>query len=162
MTENKTQKGTFGAGCFWGIEAEFSKIPGVISTTVGYSGGTLKNPTYKDVCTDKTGHAEVVQIEYDPTKLSYEKILEAFFNIHDPTQLNRQGLDIGTQYRSVIFYHTPEQEKIAKESIQKLEKLGRYKSKIVTQIEAAKEFYKAEEYHQRYFEKMGLNPTTSY
>lgn len=146
---------TFGAGCFWGIEEVFSKVPGVISTEVGYSGGYTKNPTYKDVCTDKTGHAEVVQIKYDPGNVSYEKLLEIFWEIHDPTILNRQGPDIGSQYRSVIFFYTPEQERIAKDSKEKLENLKRYKNKIVTEITLASEFYRAEEYHQKYLEKHG-------
>lgn len=146
-------KATFGAGCFWGVEEAFSKIPGVISTKVGYSGGHYKHPTYEDVCTGKTGHAEVVQVEFDPNVVSFEKLLEVFWKIHDPTTLNKQGPDIGTQYRSVIFFHTPKQEEIAKQSKEKLEKSGVYKKKIVTQIEQAKEFYRAEEYHQKYFEK---------
>ena len=153
MSQSQTQKATFGAGCFWHVEEEFSKVHGVMSTCVGYSGGHLKDPTYKAVCTDTTGHAEVVQIEYDPNKLNYENLLEVFWNLHDPTQLNRQGPDVGTRYRSVIFYHNEEQEKIAKASKEKLEKSGKYKSKIVTQIELAGEFYKAEDYHQKYFEK---------
>lgn len=165
--ENKTYKATFGAGCFWGVEDAFSKVPGVISTQVGYAGGDFpaeggsasggKNPTYKDVCSGKTGHAEVVQITYDPKAVSYEKLLEVFWEIHDPTTLNRQGPDVGTQYRSVIFFHTPEQEKIANESKEKLEKSTRYKNKIVTKIDEAKEFHKAEEYHQKYLEKLGVN-----
>lgn len=147
------EKATFGAGCFWGIEKAFSKVKGVVNTLVGYSGGDFP-ATYKDVCTGKTGHAEVVQIEFDPNIISYEKLLDVFWNIHNPTTLNRQGPDIGTQYRSVIFYHDEDQEKIAKESIKKLEESRKYKSKIVTQIEPAKEFYKAEEYHQKYLEKI--------
>ncbi len=148
------QKATFGAGCFWGVEASFQKIKGVISTTVGYSGGKTKNPTYEQVCTDKTGHAEVVQIIFDPLRVSYEKLLEVFWSIHDPTQLNRQGLDIGTQYRSVIFYHSEEQKKIAEQSKEK--QLHRYKNDITTEIAPIKEFYPAEEYHQKYFEKNRL------
>lgn len=151
--QNNIQLATFGAGCFWGVEEAFSKIPGVISTTCGYSGGDLKNPTYKDVCDGKTGHAEVVQVEYDPNKISYDKLLEVFWKIHDPTTLNRQGPDIGTQYRSVIFFHTTEQESIAKTSKENLKKSKVYKNKIVTEILPIKEFWKAEEYHQRYFEK---------
>lgn len=143
------EKATFGAGCFWGVEAAFQKVGGVVSTSVGYSGGAMKNPTYKDVCTDDTGHAEVVQIEYDPKVISYEELLDIFFRIHNPTSLNRQGPDIGSQYRSVIFFHTPQQEKIAKEYKSRLGK------KIVTEILPAAPFYKVEEYHQRYHEKHG-------
>lgn len=145
------EKATFGAGCFWGVEDSFQKIKGVVSTMVGYMGGNLKNPTYKDVCTDKTGHIEVVQMTYDPSIISYEKLLEIFWSIHDPTQLDRQGPDIGTQYRSVIFYHTKEQKKIAEKSKQKQSKI--IKKEIVTEITPAKEFYPAEEYHQKYLEK---------
>jgi len=146
------EKATFGAGCFWHVEAAFQKVKGIISTTVGYMGGNLKNPTYEDACTDKTGHAEVIQITYDPSKVSYEKLLEIFWNIHDPTQLNRQGPDIGTQYRSVIFYHNEQQKKLAEKSKVKL----KYNKPIVTEITKAKEFYPAEEYHQRYLEKHDL------
>ena len=145
------EKATFGAGCFWGVEDSFQKIKGVISTTVGYMGGKTKNPTYEEVCTDKTGHVEVVQIIYDPLIVSYEKLLEIFWSIHNPTQLNRQGPDIGTQYRSVIFYHSEEQKQIAEPSKQK--QLAKYKKEIVTEITPAKEFYPAEEYHQKYLEK---------
>ncbi|MCJ7571496.1 MAG: peptide-methionine (S)-S-oxide reductase MsrA [Candidatus Thermoplasmatota archaeon] len=148
------QKATFGAGCFWGIEASFQKIKGVTSTTVGYMGGKIKNPTYEQVCTDKTGYAEVVQIIYDPLIVSFEKLLEIFWSIHDPTQLNRQGLDIGTQYRSVIFYHSEEQKQIAELSKQK--QLHSHKKEITTEITPVKEFYPAEEYHQRYLEKNRL------
>ena len=148
------QKATFGAGCFWGVEASFQKIKGVISTTVGYTGGKTKNPTYEQVCTDKTGHAEVVQIIFDPSVVSYEKLLGVFWSIHNPTQLNRQGPDIGTQYRSVIFYHSEEQKKIAEQSKQK--QLLRYKKELTTEITPIKEFYPAEEYHQKYFEKNRL------
>ena len=148
------QKATFGAGCFWGVEASFQKIKGVTSTTVGYMGGKTKNPTYEQVCTDKTGHIEVVQITYDPLIVSYEKLLEIFWSIHNPTQLNRQGPDIGTQYRSVIFFHSKEQKYIAEQSKQK--QILRYKKEIVTEITPAKEFYSAEEYHQKYLEKNRL------
>jgi peptide-methionine (S)-S-oxide reductase len=144
-------KATFGAGCFWGVEASFQKIKGVISTTVGYMGGKTKNPTYEQVCTDKTGHAEVVQITYDPSVVSYDKLLDIFWNIHDPTQKNRQGPDVGTQYRSVIFYHSEEQKKIAEDLKQK--QTNRYKKEIVTEIIPAKEFYPAEDYHQKYLQK---------
>ncbi len=149
------EKATFGAGCFWGVEAAFQKIKGVVSTTVGYMGGDFKNPTYKDVCTDKTGHAEVVHIAYNPLIISYEKLLDIFWDIHDPTQKNKQGSDRGTQYRSVIFYYTDPQKKLAEQSKRKLEELKKYKKPIVTEITPAKEFYSAEEYHQKYFEKHG-------
>jgi peptide-methionine (S)-S-oxide reductase len=148
------EKATFGAGCFWGVEAAFQKIQGVVSTTVGYMGGDFINPTYEDVCTDKTGHAEVVHILYDPSIISYEKLLEIFWDIHDPTQKNRQGPDRGTQYRSVIFYHTEQQKKTAEQSKHVLDESKKYKRKTIeTEITPAKEFYPAEEYHQKYFEK---------
>lgn len=147
------EKATLGAGCFWGIEEKFRKINGVISTRVGYSGGTLKNPTYKNVCSSETGHAEVVEIVYDPSIVSYEELLNIFWNIHDPTSLNRQGWDIGTQYRSVIFYHNEEQKKNALLAKKNLEKAGTRKKPIVTEIKPVSEFFIAEEYHQRYVEK---------
>jgi len=150
---------TFGAGCFWGVESAFRQIPGVTDATVGYEGGTLVNPSYKDVCTDGTGHAEVVQVAFDPAKVSYDQLLDAFWNLHDPTTLNRQGPDMGTQYRSVIFTHSPEQETAAKASLAKLASSGRFKRPIVTQVVPASTFYPAEEYHQRYFEKQGIAPT---
>jgi peptide-methionine (S)-S-oxide reductase len=147
---------TFGAGCFWGVEAAFSNQNGVVSTAVGYMGGTLKNPTYKDVCTGQTGHAEVVQVTYDPSKVSYEQLLAVFWSIHDPTQLNRQGPDIGTNYRSVIFYHDAEQGKLARKSKEAVEASGVFRfGKIMTVIMPAPEFYRAEEYHQHYHEKHG-------
>jgi len=149
-------KATFGAGCFWCVEDVFRRTKGVISTTVGYSGGNTKNPTYNDVCTDLTGHAEVVQVEYDPNVLPYGNLLDVFWNSHDPTQLNRQGPDIGTQYRSVIFCHDPQQEEIARKSKEALGKSGKFGKKIVTEIQPATEFYKAEEYHQQYYAKCGL------
>ena len=149
-------KATFAAGCFWGVEATFRQLSGVISTRVGYTGGHFANPTYKDVCTDGTGHAEAVEVEYDPAKLSYDKLLDVFWENHDPTQLNRQGPDWGTQYRSAIFFHTPEQETAAKASKEKLEKSRRYSKPIVTQIVPAVTFYPAEDYHQQYLEKRGL------
>jgi peptide-methionine (S)-S-oxide reductase len=149
-------KATFAAGCFWGVEATFRALPGVTSTRVGYTGGNLANPTYKDVCTDRTGHAEAVEVEFDRTKISYEKLLDVFWENHDPTQLNRQGPDWGTQYRSAIFYHSPEQESAAKASKQELEKAHRYSKPIVTQIVPATTFYEAEDYHQQYLEKRGL------
>jgi peptide-methionine (S)-S-oxide reductase len=151
------QKATFGAGCFWGVEEAFRKVKGVKSTTVGYSGGTLKNPSYEDVCSGKTGHAEVVEVEYDPSVVSYEKLLDIFWSAHDPTQLNRQGPDHGEQYRSVIFYHNAEQEAQAHASKQKLEASKKFKNPIVTQIEPAPAFYRAEDYHQQYLQKRGLN-----
>jgi peptide-methionine (S)-S-oxide reductase len=149
-------KATFGAGCFWGVEEEFRKVPGVLDTAVGYSGGTRANPTYEDVCTDGTGHAEVVEVDYDPERASYETLLNVFWNGHNPTQLNRQGPDVGTQYRSVIFFHTPEQEAAARASKEQLERSGRFGRPIVTEISPAKPFWRAEEYHQRYLEKRGL------
>ena len=148
-------KATFGAGCFWGVEAAFRQVKGVASTAVGYLGGALKNPTYHDVCTGKTGHAEVVQLEYDPSLVSYEELLNVFWSLHDPTTLNRQGPDVGTQYRSAIFFHNAEQEAVAKASKEKLQNSGRYKRDIVTEITPASEFYRAEEYHQQYIEKRG-------
>ncbi|PYX81339.1 MAG: peptide-methionine (S)-S-oxide reductase [Acidobacteria bacterium] len=149
-------KATFAAGCFWGVEATFRQLPGVASTRVGYTGGKLPNPTYKDVCTDQTGHAEAVEIEYDSAKLSYQQLLQVFWDNHDPTQLNRQGPDWGTQYRSAIFFHNPEQEAAAKASKEALEKSGKFTRKIVTQIVPATTFYPAEDYHQQYLEKRGL------
>ena len=149
-------KATFGAGCFWGVEEEFRKIPGVLATAVGYSGGKLDNPTYKDVCTDTTGHAEVVEVDYDPARVSYDTLLEVFWNGHNPTQLNRQGPDVGTQYRSAIFFHTPEQETAARASKQQLEKSGRFPKPVVTEVSPAQTFWKAEDYHQQYLAKRGL------
>ena len=149
-------KATFAAGCFWGVEATFRQLPGVSSTRVGYTGGQTANPSYKDVCTDRTVHAEAVEVEYDPAKLSYDKLLEVFWENHDPTQLNRQGPDWGTQYRSAIFFHTPEQEAAAKASKERLEKSRRFSKPIVTQIVPAVEFFEAEDYHQQYLEKKGL------
>jgi len=146
------QKATFAAGCFWGIEAKFRKISGVIETQVGYTGGTLKHPTYEQVCEDNTGHAEAVEILFDPKIVSYEQLLDVFWSIHDPTQKNRQGPDVGSQYRSVIFFHTPEQEKIATREKEALRKAGK---KIATEIKPAATFYRAEEYHQRYHDKHG-------
>ncbi|HUU13650.1 MAG TPA: peptide-methionine (S)-S-oxide reductase MsrA [Terriglobia bacterium] len=150
------EKATFGAGCFWGVEATFRQIAGVVSTTVGYMGGTLANPTYKDVCTDRTGHAEVVEVAYDPAKVDYDVLLKVFWENHDPTTLNRQGPDVGTQYRSVIFFHSPEQEVAARASKERLESSGVYKRPVVTEITPATEFWRAEEYHQQYLEKRGL------
>ena len=150
------EKATFGAGCFWGVEAVYRGVPGVVATAVGYMGGTFKGPTYQDVCTDKTGHAEVLQVEYDPAKASYEDLLKVFWENHDPTTLNRQGPDVGTQYRSVIFFHNPEQEAAARAAKEKLARAGVYKCPIVTEIVPAAEFWRAEEYHQQYLEKRGL------
>lgn len=147
------QKATFGGGCFWGVEAAFRKVRGVKSTAVGYSGGTLKNPTYEDVCTGRTGHAEVVQVEYDPAEVSYSELLDIFWECHDPTTLNQQAPDVGARYRSVIFFHTPEQEVTAKASKPNLQASRRYNRPIVTEIVSASEFYRAEEYHQQYLEK---------
>jgi peptide-methionine (S)-S-oxide reductase len=153
--KNTFLKATFGAGCFWGVEAAFRKVKGVVSTAVGYMGGTLENPTYEDVCTDRTGHAEVVEILYDPARVSYEDLLDIFWKFHDPTTMNRQGPDYGTQYRSVIFYHTPEQDAAARKSKDILQQSGEYKRDIVTKIEPAAKFWRAEEYHQQYYEKTG-------
>jgi peptide-methionine (S)-S-oxide reductase len=150
-----TETATFGAGCFWGIEAAFRNIPGVIDAAVGYSGGHMQNPTYKDVCTDETGHAEVVQVTFDPSKLSYEQLLDAFWQMHDPTQVNRQGPDFGSQYRSAIFFHSPEQKASAEKSKAALQASGKFRKPIATEITPAGPFYRAEEYHQRYLEKRG-------
>jgi len=147
------EKATFGAGCFWGPEELFRKLDGVTATSVGYMGGSLENPTYEEVCTGRTGHAEVVDVEFDPSRIAYEELLEVFWACHDPTTLNRQGPDIGTQYRSVLFFYSPEQEAAARASKQKLERSGRYRRKIVTEITPASTYYRAEEYHQRYVEK---------
>ena len=150
-----TEIATFGAGCFWGIEANFRKIPGVVEAESGYSGGHMVNPTYQDVCTDETGHAEVVQVTFDPDSVSYEKLLEAFWQMHDPTQVNRQGPDYGSQYRSAIFFHSPEQEAAAKKGKAALEASGKLRHPVATEITAAGPFFRAEEYHQKYLEKRG-------
>jgi peptide-methionine (S)-S-oxide reductase len=153
MTAPKTA--TFGAGCFWGVEAMFRNMAGVIVTEVGYAGGTTKNPRYEEVCTGKTGHAEVVRLLYDPDEVTYEDLLTHFWSIHDPTQKNRQGPDIGSNYRSVIFYHDPEQKQAAIRSKEEIDRSGRFSRPVVTEILPAMEFWRAEEYHQQYHEKKG-------
>ncbi len=150
------EKAIFGAGCFWGVESFFRQLPGVTDAVCGYAGGHADNPTYKQVCSDKTGHAEVVEVTFDPAKVSYGKLVDTFFANHDPTTPNRQGPDVGTQYRSVIFTHSPAQERTAQEKKTALEASGKFKRPVVTTIEAAPPFWRAEEYHQRYFEKNGL------
>jgi peptide-methionine (S)-S-oxide reductase len=147
------KKATFGAGCFWGVEAAFRQLEGVTRTRVGYSGGTLENPTYKDVCSHTTGHAEVVEVTYDPERVSYEELLDVFWRKHDPTQLNRQGWDLGDQYRSVVFFHDREQQGAALRS--KAQEQANWPAPVVTQIEPAETFYEAEDYHQQYLEKRG-------
>src|SRR4051794_19117905 len=149
-------KATFAAGCFWGVEATFRQIDGVSSTRVGYTGGELKNPTYKDVCSDRTGHAEAVEVDYDPAKVKYNDLLQVFWENHDPTTLDRQGPDFGSQYRSAIFYHSPEQEKTARSSMKEVEDSHVFKRPIVTEIVEAGTFYAAEDYHQQYFAKKGM------
>jgi peptide-methionine (S)-S-oxide reductase len=148
------EKATFGAGCFWGVESFFRQVPGVADAVCGFEGGHLDHPSYQDVCSDKTGHAEVVEITYDPAKVSYGALVDVFFANHDPTTLNRQGPDAGTQYRSVIFFHSPEQERVAREKTAAA--AGKFKRPVVTAVEPATTFWKAEDYHQRYFEKNGL------
>ena len=150
------EKATFGAGCFWGVEARFGEIPGVLDTAVGYEGGSLEHPTYKEVCTDRTGHAEVVQVTFDPSRVSYETLLDAFFSLHDPTQLNRQGPDWGAQYRSAIFAESDEQEAAARAKIAELSAAGSFRKPVVTEVTPATTFWKAEEYHQKYLEKRGM------
>lgn len=149
-----TEKATFGAGCFWGVEIAFRNVPGVVDTVVGYEGGTVPNPSYEDVCTHRTGHAEVVEVEFDPEQVSYDELLETFWGEHDPTQLNRQGPDVGSQYRSVIFFHTPEQKRAAVESRARAQ--ARYDHPVVTEIVPAETFWRAEDYHQQYLVKRGL------
>ena len=149
-------KATFAAGCFWHVEELFGRVKGVTDTAVGYTGGNLDNPSYEDVCTDQTGHAEAVQVEYDPNQVSYEELLKIFWQNHDPTTLNRQGPDIGTQYRSAIFFHDEEQEKVATKSKEELQNSNKFGKEIVTQVLPAKKFYRAEEYHQKYFAKNKL------
>jgi peptide-methionine (S)-S-oxide reductase len=153
------EKATFAAGCFWGVEAAFRALMGVISTTVGYSGGTMVNPTYVDVCRGNTGHAEVVEVLFDPSIISFQQLLNTFWEIHDPTHVDRQGVDIGSQYRSAIFYHNEEQLKIATESKNKLQKSSEYKRDIATEIVAASKFYRAEDYHQQYYKSHTVCPT---
>lgn len=150
------EKATFGAGCFWGVEAKFNELSGVIDTAVGYEGGINDHPTYKEVCTDRTGHAEVVEVTFDPSRLPFERLLDAFFSLHDPTQVNRQGPDWGTQYRSVVFTHTDAQAAQAQDKINELNASGSFRRPIATVVEPAKTFWKAEEYHQRYLEKRGM------
>jgi peptide-methionine (S)-S-oxide reductase len=149
-----TEKATFAAGCFWGVESDFRAIPGVVNATVGYTGGHTPNPSYKEVCSDRSGHAEAVLVEYDPDKVSYQRLLDVFWQIHDPTQLNRQGPDFGSQYRSAIFVHTPDQDSAARSSAQAEQ--ARHRKLVVTEITPASQFHPAEEYHQRYFEKHGM------
>lgn len=156
MTNKKLETATFGAGCFWGVEETFRQLKGVVSAAVGYAGGSLPNPTYEDVCNDNTGHAEVVQIEFNPDVISYDQLLHLFWSAHNPTTLNRQGPDYGEQYRSVIFYHSENQKNMALKSKAELEKSKKWKDPIVTQIVPAAPFYKAEEYHQQYLKKHGL------
>ncbi len=157
LRESAMEKATFGAGCFWGVEAAFAAIPGVTATAVGYEGGKTKAPTYKDVCTDSTGHAEVVELDFEPEKVSFKELLDAFFRLHDPTQMNRQGPDWGTQYRSAIFYHSEGQRQDAEEKIAEINAAGVFApKKIVTQVTPAETFWRAEDYHQRYLEKRGL------
>ncbi|HKR31687.1 MAG TPA: peptide-methionine (S)-S-oxide reductase MsrA [Terriglobales bacterium] len=148
---------TFAAGCFWGVEESFRQVPGVLETAVGYLGGHTTNPTYKDVCTDETGHAEVVQVAFDPSKVSYDKLLDVFWSAHDPTTLNRQGPDIGTQYRSAIFFHSPDQARQARASKEKVQASGKFRRPVVTEITPASTFYPAEDYHQKYLAKRGLS-----
>jgi len=150
-----TDTATFGAGCFWGVQAEFDKVKGVVATTVGYTGGRTEKPTYEDVCSNQTGHAEGLQVVFDPTVVTYEQLLDKFWSMHDPTTLNRQGPDFGSQYRSAIFYHSPEQQAAANASREKIEKAHRFPRPIVTQIVPAVTFWPAEEYHQKYFQKHG-------
>ena len=155
--DQKMAKATFAAGCFWGVEAAFRQVKGVKETAVGYQGGHTKNPTYRDVCTDQTGHAEVVQVNYDPAEVSYEQLLQVFWENHNPTTVNRQGPDVGSQYRSAIFYHNEEQKVAALTSMDRLRDSGKYKNDIVTEITPAMEFYRAEDYHQQYLEKRGMS-----
>jgi peptide-methionine (S)-S-oxide reductase len=156
---NKNKFTVFGAGCFWGVESSFRAVEGVVDVAVGYAGGDLAKPSYRQVCTGKTGHAEVVKVEYDPARVTFAQLVEVFWKIHDPTTLNRQGPDFGTQYRSVIFYSDEDERKAAEESKRRLDESGQLGRPVVTQIVPAAEFYRAEEYHQRYYERMGIAPT---
>lgn len=153
---DRVQVATFGAGCFWGVEARFRQTEGVVDTAVGYCGGRIESPTYRQVCTGRTGHAEVVRVAYDPEQVSYDKLLDLFFELHDPTQVNRQGPDVGTQYRSVVFFHNPAQKAAAEAKIDELQGERRFYRDIATQVVPAQPFWRAEEYHQQYFEKRGL------
>jgi peptide-methionine (S)-S-oxide reductase len=155
MYENNLERATFAAGCFWGVEEAFLKMKGVKSTRVGYTGGNFPDPSYEDVCTDRTGHAEAIELEFDPNEISYKELLDFFWSIHNPTTKNRQGPDIGSQYRSTIFYHNPEQEKIARKSKQQLDDSNSFQNKIVTEIVPGATFYQAEDYHQKYYQKIG-------
>ena len=151
-----TEKALFGAGCFWGVEAKLADLPGVLDTVVGYAGGTVDHPTYKEVCAESTGHAEVVEVRFDPSRLPYDALLDAFFSLHDPTTVNRQGPDWGSQYRSVVFAYGEEQAEVARAKIAELGAAGVFRGSIVTEVSAAPQFWKAEEYHQRYLEKRGM------
>src|SRR5512138_2444891 len=153
--DGQTAVATFAAGCFWGVEEAFRTLPGVVETAVGYTGGTRPDPSYEQVCTGRTGHAEAVRVVYDPARITYRALLDRFFAIHDPTTRNRQGPDVGEQYRSAIFYHTPEQEQEARALIEELERSGRFRRPITTQVVPAGPFYRAEEYHQQYARKHG-------
>lgn len=155
-SQTSTALATFGAGCFWGVEAAFRALPGVLDVTVGYEGGATEHPTYRQVCSHRTGHAEVVEIRYDPGQISFERLLDTFWSIHDPTTRDRQGPDVGSQYRSAIFYHTPEQRAAAEASKAREDESGRHRRPVVSQIVAAQTFYPAEAYHQRYFERNGI------
>lgn len=155
MYENNLERATFAAGCFWGVEDAFLKMKGLKSTRVGYTGGNFPDPSYEDVCTDRTGHAEAIELEFDPNEISYRELLDFFWSIHNPTTKNRQGPDIGSQYRSTIFYHNPEQENIARKSKQQLDDSNSLQNKIVTEIVPAATFYQAEDYHQKYYQKIG-------
>ena len=155
-----SEKATFAAGCFWGVEAAYRQMPGVLGTRVGYIGGHVEDPDYKLVCSDTTGHAEAVEVTYDPERVSYDDLLETFWSNHNPTTRNRQGFDIGSQYRSAIFFHSPEQEEAARKAVSRLDAEGRWRNPIVTQIEPAPEFYEAEDYHQQYLEKRGRSSCT--
>ena len=165
-TNGQREKATFGAGCFWGVEESFRQIPGVVDAAVGYEGGNRENPTYEDVCTDRTGHAEVVEVTFDPKVVSYERLLAHFFEMHDPTQLNRQGPDVGRQYRSVIFTHGEAQAETARAELEKLQASGRFRRPVATAVEPATTFWRAEDYHQQYLAKRGAShaalPETSF